>query len=610
MRRVPTRSASVSSSFSSTSTYDSKLSDADAQHYSDVNELRKRLQECLTERDVIKRELTAKKEEILGLRDKIMQMKRELSEVTTTKGALNEACVSGMMDAFALNSKIAELEDEKEALARQNVQLKHDAADYDRERRGLLDLLDDGKHRLKECEKMLEMEVARSKEMEGGRSAAAERLGMELKWVRRELAEKTLRIKKLARTNTKLACKLLALEEEGAEANNLAKMLQSQNMQLEGDNQELASFVLQLESQIDQLANKRTGAVCDMRTQQATRLEEERAMVLNDILAIEEAIDKTKKELADGQKQDSDLQALLEGKVALQSRVSILTRDIEALKVEDQMQEEAEMRMREDYVQRLETELHAAKARIDELSKMLKGARVSETESMSSQVKASGEISKLESEKSMLREELLDLQEKLKRTQHEMQNQAENIRQERESEIQDLQDDRVKLEKRLASMEKQLAEYHRVKQETDNIVRKLRQDIREHDQQKETLAYQVNVLEWQLVGLYSDKEDAIRSLADRDMEVMRLQQELDDKEDDLERIKQDISDENEAQIEACELRYEKEQLEDALEEKQHYILALEYELEQVKKDKSIVDEHVKESKMKKQRPWFTFKIKF
>lgn len=100
-----------------------------------------------------------------------------------------------MMDAFALNSKIAELEEAKESLERQNSQLRHDAADYDRERRGLLDLLDDGKMRLKECEQMLEMEVARSKEMEGGRSAAAERLAMELKWVRRELSEKTLRIK-------------------------------------------------------------------------------------------------------------------------------------------------------------------------------------------------------------------------------------------------------------------------------------------------------------------------------------------------------------------------------------------------------------------------------
>lgn len=100
-----------------------------------------------------------------------------------------------MMDAFALNSRIAELEEERDVLERQNSQLRHEAADYDRERRGLLDLLDDGKVRLKDCEQMLEIEIARSKELEAARLATVERLGIELKWVRRELTEKTLRIK-------------------------------------------------------------------------------------------------------------------------------------------------------------------------------------------------------------------------------------------------------------------------------------------------------------------------------------------------------------------------------------------------------------------------------
>jgi len=106
-----------------------------------------------------------------------------------------QACVSGMMDAFALNSKIAELEEAKESLQRQVGRQRQDSVEYDRERRGLLDLLDDSRLRLKECEKMLEMERARTKELETSRSAAAERLGMELKFVRRELAEKTIRIK-------------------------------------------------------------------------------------------------------------------------------------------------------------------------------------------------------------------------------------------------------------------------------------------------------------------------------------------------------------------------------------------------------------------------------
>ena len=355
---------------------------------------------------------------------------------------------------------------------------------------------------------------------------------------------------KLAKTNTKLACKLLALEAEGAEASSLAQTLQTQNSQLEGDNQELANFVLELESQIDQLAVERSSPGCDMRTQQSTRLEEERAMVLNNILSLEEEIDKTRKEVAGGLKEEAELHSLLEDKGHLQSRVSFLTRDIEALKAEDKRQEEAEMRLREDYVQRLEADLFAAKARIDELSKMLKGARVSETESMSSHAKASEEISKLESDKAALKEETLELQSQLKHFQDEMQNQAHSIREETQRELQDLQDDKERMEQTMESMEKQLGEYQRVKLETDKVVRKLKQDLREHEQQKDNLEHQVNFLEWQLVGLYSEKEDAVRDLGDRDMQIMSLKDELKDKQDDLDRIQQDISEENEAQVTA------------------------------------------------------------
>jgi len=326
--------------------------------------------------------------------------------------------------------------------------------------------------------------------------------------------------------------------------NNLAKALQNQNTQLEGDNQELANFVLHLESQIDQLSSDRTAMPFDMRTQQSTRLEEERAMVLNEILSIEEAIDITKSEILEGFKNEEELQCLFEKKAQLQSRVSSLTREIEALKAEDN--EEAN-KMREDYVQRLEADLHTARSRIEELTKRLRGARDMENESMSSKVKASEEISKLEAEKAQLKEVLLDSEAKLKQVQNELENQAHVIRQEREREVHDLQDERDRLDKRVGSYEAQLAEYHRVKNETDNVVRKLRQDIREHEQQKETLAHQVNLLEWQLVGLYSDKENAVKSLAERDMELMRLQNELEDREDELEQIRQEISEESEAQ---------------------------------------------------------------
>ena len=352
----------------------------------------------------------------------------------------------------------------------------------------------------------------------------------------------------MAKTNTKLACKLLALEAEGVEASSLAETLQTQNTQLEGDNQELAKFVLELESQIDQLATEHSSSGCDMRTQQSTRLEEERAMVLNNILSLEEEIDKTRKEVAGGLKEEAELHSLLEEKGQLQSRVSFLTRDIEALKAEDKRQEEAEMRLREDYVQRLEGDLFAAKTRIDELSKMLKGARVSETESMSSHAKASEEITKLESDKAALKEETLELQSQLKHFQDEMQNQAHSIREETQRELQDLQEDKERMEHTMESMEKQLAEYQRVKQETDKVVRKLKQDLREHEQQGDNLEHQVNFLEWQLVGLYSEKEDAVRDLGDRDMQIMSLKDELKDKQDDLDRIQQDISEENEAQV--------------------------------------------------------------
>ena len=485
---------------------------------------------------------------------------------TLSKNAFVQACVSGMMDAFALNARLEELGELKEILEQQNSQFRQDAADYDRERRGLLDLLDDGKVRLKEYENMLEAEMARNKELEENRSSAVVQLGMELKLTRRELMEKTLRIKvrlsftftlllpqncvcqKFAQTNTKLACKLLSLNEEGVDANNLANSLQT--LQQEGDNQELVNFVLQLESQTDQqLEPERYGTGCDMRMQQSMKLEEERATLLNTILSLDESIRQARREVAERQGDDFELHELLDEQAKLQSRVSILTRDIEALKVEDKRQGEAEMRRREDYVQRLESELHAAKGRIDELSKMLKGARVSENESMSSQVKASEEISKLASEKSKLKGEILELQSQVKQCQEDMKNQARVIRAERETEIQDLQEDHAKQEKMIQSLEKQLAEYHRVKQETDNIVRKLKQDIREHEQQKETLAYQVNVLEWQLVGLYSDKEDAVRALADREMEIAGLKEELVDKDDDLACIKQSVTEENEAQVE-------------------------------------------------------------
>ena len=90
-RRVTTRSASVASNFSTASTYDSRMGEPEASfHHGEINDLRRQLQDTISERDFIQRELAAKKEEIVGLRDRITEMKRELSEVITSKGALNE----------------------------------------------------------------------------------------------------------------------------------------------------------------------------------------------------------------------------------------------------------------------------------------------------------------------------------------------------------------------------------------------------------------------------------------------------------------------------------------------------------------------------------------
>ena len=70
------------------------MGDAEPTLHSEMNEMRKRLQEALIERDAIRLEVIAKKDEIQALRDKIVVLRRELSEVTTSKGVLNEACVN------------------------------------------------------------------------------------------------------------------------------------------------------------------------------------------------------------------------------------------------------------------------------------------------------------------------------------------------------------------------------------------------------------------------------------------------------------------------------------------------------------------------------------
>lgn len=167
---------------------------------------------------------------------------------------------------------------------------------------------------------------------------------------------------------------------------------------------------------------------------------------------------------------------------------------------------------------------------------------------MSSHMKASEEISKLESEKASLHQKLVALDSRLLAAQGEMQNEVEVIKQQKDREIQDLQTEVSHHKKKIENLDKRMTEYHRIRQESDAEIRRLKQDIEDNEQQRENLAHQVNMLEWQLVSLYSDKEDAIRSLAHKDMEVARLRQELEDKEDDLARLRTEFGAEKDAQV--------------------------------------------------------------
>lgn len=158
---------------------------------------------------------------------------------------------------------------------------------------------------------------------------------------------------------------MLAVEADSAEANDLAKTLRSENSELVGDNQELVSFVSQLETQIDQMATDRTldAASRDTKVQQLTRFEEERARMLNLILSVENEIEQTRKNVAEDT--DQKLETLREEKAELQNNVTALTNDIRALKQRQNYEREEEARMKVEYVQRLEDELLAATAHIE-----------------------------------------------------------------------------------------------------------------------------------------------------------------------------------------------------------------------------------------------------
>lgn len=157
------------------------------------------------------------------------------------------------------------------------------------------------------------------------------------------------------------------MEADSVEANDLAETLKSKNSELEGDNKELATFVMQLEFQIDQMATERTldPEISDTQAQQLTRCEEERARMLNMILSVEEEIEQTRRSADEGEDKEEKLESLRDEKSELQNNVTALTNNIRALKEKEDFERKEEARLKEEYVQHLEEDLRAATTRID-----------------------------------------------------------------------------------------------------------------------------------------------------------------------------------------------------------------------------------------------------
>lgn len=145
----------------------------------------------------------------------------------------------------------------------------------------------------------------------------------------------------------------------------------------------------------------------------------------------------------------------------------------------------------------------------------------------------------LEEEKLALDAQVKSLEAQIGDLQGELEAQTDADKRIKAQEILDLVEEKEELQCQFDVVEKQLHDVKSQKQSSDELVRKLRQEIRDFEQQKSSLTHQVNVLEWHLSGLYAEKQEALRALEDRNLELIRLQQDLADKEEDLERVKQE-----------------------------------------------------------------------
>lgn len=192
---------------------------------------------------------------------------------------------------------------------------------------------------------------------------------------------------------------------------------------------------------------------------------------------------------------------------------------------------------------------------IQELERHLDDARASETESSTAYKHAHAQIHQLEEEKLALDAQVKSFETQISDLQGRLDTQSDADKRIKAREVRDMIEEKEELEAKVESVEKAMKDVVAQKQVSDELVRKLKQDIRDCEQQKSTLAHQVNVLEWHLSGLYAEKQEALRTLEDRNLEVIRLQQDLADKDEDLDRVRQENVDASEAvSVRSRELR--------------------------------------------------------
>jgi len=603
-------------SSASNGSFDTGKSSIDIPLPDDPELLQMRVREQRASIDHLKSELYVKKDEISSMRNKLLQFSEELNTVKMSKGALNEACVTGMMDIWQLQQRIAQLQADKDHLERTNDAFRRESVDHDSERRGLLNLLDDGKAQLSQLEQLYADEVKRRKEVETSRASVMERLGLELKWVRKELHDKTARLKKLARTNTRLACKLLSVEANNSDGKNIAKMLQKQNMQLDKDNLELAGCLMQLEQQIEQLAKDKDEAdvtMKNMRDEHAGRLELERNQLMSKIHKLEGEMDSLKSQSAENHaalsaEREEKVEKLAEEKGRLQDRVGALSRAITELEDEQVQAEEAVAKMRKEYIVKLEEDTEALRKRIKEHERVVEDFKSREADHEAEMASTQEEIRRVGSEKEALTGRVTVLEGLLNDVRANKETETETIRRQKEKETKLLSREKEDLSLQVQTLEKQLRELELENRSANDNVRRMKQEIRENERQKETLSHQVRVMEWHMEGMFGEKQQAVRSLEDKNLEFLRLQQDLADKSEDLERTRQEVAKREQfTETKIRELEISKVDITEAQGDAEHRTSHLERQLEQLQEEKRQMSEKLR--RVRKRRPWLNLQFK-